>query len=379
MATPAAAPSAEGEQSATVAPPSGNPFVGSALLFDPEHVGKVEATAATLGSTPLATAVRKAGAFPTAVWFDSIAEVQRAPKWLAEAQTQQTTAGRPVVAVFVVYNLPNRDCAAAASAGELTVDGGGEARYRTEVIDPLAAAFKARPNQKIVLILEPDSLPNIATNMRIAKCAASAPVYKRSIAYAVSKLSAPNVSLYLDAAHAGWLGWEGNRGSIAKIYKDVLADAGGADKIRGFFTNVANYNVLKGAENRKLEPSNPCPDESTYVRELAETLMWAGIKNKGYIIDTSRNGRDGIRSKWGNWCNVNGAGLGERPRIAPTPLVDAYLWVKPPGASDGTSDSKAPRFDATCVSPDAASGAPQAGKWFATYFIDLVKNANPPL
>src|SRR5207253_5371753 len=92
-----------------------------------------------------------------------------------------------------------------------------------------------------------------------------------------------------------------------------LAAAGGDDKIRGFFTNVSNYNVLHGDDGRTLEPTNPCPDESTYVQELAETLMWAGIKHKGYIVDTGRNGRGGLRAKWGNWCNVRGAGLGERP------------------------------------------------------------------
>jgi cellulose 1,4-beta-cellobiosidase len=189
----------------------------------------------------------------------------------------------------------------------------------------------------------------------------------------------PNVSLYLDAAHAGWLGWTGNRGAIVEVYKQILDAAGGADKIRGFFTNVANYNALRGRENLKLEPTNPCHDEATYVRELAETLMWAGIKHKGYIIDTSRNGRDGVRSKWGNWCNVRGAGLGERPRAAPTPLVDAYYWVKPPGDSDGTADASATRFDENCHSTDAAPGAPEAGQWFPTYFKELVKNANPPL
>lgn len=215
--------------------------------------------------------------------------------------------------------------------------------------------------------------------MNIPKCAASDQAYRGSIAYAISKLAAPNVSLYLDAAHAGWLGWDGNRAKIARIYQEVLEAAGGVDKVRGFFTNVSNFNVLRGGDGHKLEASNPCPDELTYVSKLAETLLWAKIPGKGFIIDTGRGGRGGIRAKWGSWCNVHGAGFGERPRAAPTPLVDAYLWVKPPGESDGTSDPSAPRFDAMCASADAAPGAPEAGQWFASYFLDLVKNANPPL
>ena len=41
-----------------------------------------------------------------------------------------------------------------------------------------------------------------------------------------------------------------------------------------------------------------------------------------------------------------GAGLGMRPTTdTGNSLIDAIVWVKPPGESDGTSDSSAPRFD----------------------------------
>ena len=89
--------------------------------------------------------------------------------------------------------------------------------------------------------------------------------------------------------------------------------------------------------------------------------------------------RGGIRSTPGNWCNVKGAGLGERPTVAPAPNIDAYFWVKTPGESDGTSDRKAARFDENCVSDDAMPGAPEAGELFAPYLLDLTKNATPPL
>jgi len=50
-----------------------------------------------------------------------------------------------------------------------------------------------------------------------------------------------------------------------------------------------------------------------------------------------------------------------------------------PGESDGTADTKAARFDPNCASDDATPGAPEAGKLFEPYLVDLVKNANPPL
>jgi len=355
-----------------------NPFGGARFHVDATYTQRVTSTAS--GYPALAPQIKKASVQPTAVWIDAIARVGRVSETLAAAAAEETSHGGPrVVSVFVLYDLPNRDCAARSSSGELSVDDGGEARYRAEFIDPIAAAIAARPSQRVVALVEPDSLANLATNAQIPRCAAAGGAYRRGTAYAISKLSSlPNVTVYLDAAHAGWLGWAPNRTKIVDIYKDVLDQAGGADKIRGFFTNVSNYNVLHGDDGRRLEPSTPCPDELTYVAQLRESLAAVGIVGEGFVVDTSRNGRAGIRSSWGHWCNVAGAGLGERPRAAPEPGIDAYFWVKPPGESDGTSDSSSTRFDPECGSKDAAQGAPAAGQWFPAYFADLVRNANPP-
>lgn len=47
--------------------------------------------------------------------------------------------------------------------------------------------------------------------------------------------------------------------------------------------------------------------------------------------------------------------------------------------SPATPDPNASNFDRFCASPDSAPNAPAAGEWFASYFMDLVRNANPPL
>ena len=360
-------------------PAEGNPFAGATFFVNPDYRARVEAAAAKASPGDSAL-MEKAAGYPTAIWLSSIADVKKAPHVLAEAARQQKRADKPIVSVWSLYDLPGRDCNAKASAGELSADAKGEARYRDEFIDPIARAFAAHPDQRIVVVLETDSLANLATNLGTPACAAADQPYRRSTAYAISKLSAlRNVSIYLDAAHAGWLGWSGNRAKIAAIYKDVLERAGGADKIRGFFVNVSNYNPLSGEDGKALEPTNPCPNELTYVTELADSLRWAGLARKAFLIDTGRNGRGGLRQKWGSWCNVHHAGLGERPRAAPAPLVDAYYWIKPPGESDGTSDTSAARFDEMCAGPDAAPGAPEAGEWFQSYYVELVRNAEPPL
>ncbi len=360
-------------------PAQGNPFDGADFYGDPSYAARVESTIQV--APERAAQLRKLESLPTAIWLDSIASVASVGHTLDEALARQTRTGRPVVTVLVVYDLPERDCAASASAGELTTAAGGEARYQAEFIEPLAAQLRAHASQRVAIVVEPDSLANIATNTGIARCAAADGVYRRSIAFAIRRLSMSSVWLYLDAAHAGWLGWARNRAKIAQIYRDVLTQAGGFDKVRGFATNVSNYDTLRGGDIARLEPSDPCPDELTYVEKLAASLAEVGIVGKGFLVDTSRNGRAGIKSKSGSWCNVAGAGLGERPQASPAPGVDAYWWIKPPGDSDGGSEPSAPGYDPNCgaESPDSLRGAPRAGRWFAAQLLQLVDNATPPV
>ena len=59
------------------------------------------------------------------------------------------------------------------------------------------------------------------------------------------------------------------------------------------------------------------------------------------------------------WCNPRGQALG----VAPTtntghPLVDAFLWIKQPGESDGT-----------------CQGGPQAGSWWNEIAVELSRAA----
>ena len=116
---------------------------------------------------------------------------------------------------------------------------------------------------------------------------------------------------------------------------------------------------------------------------LDKALQQFGITGMHYITDTSRNGQTTERSDCANWCNIKGAGLGMRPTTEVSSLgltnLDALVWVKTPGESDGTSDTSAKRHDQHCNSPDSFIPAPEAGKFSPAIYDMLVKNANPPL
>ncbi len=359
------------------APDGVNPFAGARLYVNPDYVKAVQGLEEAHANE--AVLLRRLESLPTAIWLSWIADTKDVSRTLDDALRQQKTNGQPVVPLFVVYDLPGRDCAAESSAGELSADAAGEAGYQHRFIDVVATAFRAHPEQRIAVVLEPDSLSNLVTNLARPRCKTAEGIYKRGIAYAISKLSLPNVFLYLEAAHAGWLGFPKNIDRAAALYKNVLTMAGGPDRVRGFALNVSNYDPAVDPAKTPRDRTSAASDETGYAADLTRALAKVGVTGKGFVIDTGRDGRAYIRSIASSWCNVKGAGLGERPRAAPSPLIDAYLYVKVPGESDGTSDPNAPRFDQTCASDDATPGAPQAGKMFDAYLIDLLKNANPPL
>lgn len=201
--------------------------------------------------------------------------------------------------------------------------------------------------------------------------------------------------MYLDAGHAGWLGWQANLAPAAKLFAEIYNKAGKPAAVRGLATNVANYNAWKINGCPSYAETNTVCDESRYVHKLGPMLQQAGFPAR-FIVDTSKlsngvslaniltiTGRNGVQptkqQKWGNWCNVIGTGFGVRPTAQTgDDLVDAFVWIKPGGECDGTSDRSANRFDEHCASPDALQPSPQAGTWFQAYFEQLLKNANPP-
>lgn len=79
------------------------------------------------------------------------------------------------------------------------------------------------------------------------------------------------------------------------------------------------------------------------------------------------------QNAWGDWCNVIGTGFGVRPTTdTGNSLEDAFVWVKPGGESDGTSNSSSTRYDAHCGYNDALQPAPEAGTWFQVRFESRV-------
>ena len=157
----------------------------------------------------------------TAFWVDTKAKIPAMSSMLQQAATKSP----PELVTIVVYDVPNRDCASNNSVGDICCyyypDGScnrekdgdcsaGLADYDTNFIAPIAAELaKYEGKMPIVLIIEPDSLPNIATNQGVAACASTATqaAYTKGIQYAITTISqkAPSVTMYLDAAHGNWV------------------------------------------------------------------------------------------------------------------------------------------------------------------------------
>ncbi|MFR0356113.1 glycoside hydrolase family 6 protein [Streptomyces sediminimaris] len=418
--------------------PSGrvdNPYAGAKVYVNPEWSAKA---AAEPGGDRVSDQ-------PTGVWLDRIAAIDGVNGGMGlrdhlDAALQQKGSGEEVVQL-VVYDLPGRDCSALASNGELgptEID-----KYKTQFIDPIAAILSDAKyaSLRIVTTIEIDSLPNLVTNT--GSRATATPNcdtmlangnYVKGVGYALAKLGAiPNVYNYLDAGHHGWLGWDDNFGPSADIMKQAATSEGATvDDVQGFITNTANYSALKednftvddtvngtSVRQSKWVDWNRYVDELSFAQAFRDELVSVGFNSDiGMLIDTSRNGWGGTarptgpgprtsvdayvdggrydrRIHVGNWCNQSGAGLGERPQADPASGIDAYVWMKPPGESDGSStaiaNDEGKGFDRMCdptYTGNARNGnnmsgalpnAPLSGHWFSAQFQQLMQNAYPPL
>ncbi|KAK1573187.1 family 6 glycosyl hydrolase [Colletotrichum navitas] len=366
----------------TTAPPAGgatytgNPFVGVDLWANSYYASEISTLAIPSLSPALATAAAKVAKVPTFMWMDTRSKIPLVDATLADIR-KANQAGGNYAGEFVVYDLPDRDCAAAASNGELSIADGGVAKYK-EYIDDIRAMVIKYSDIRIILTIEPDSLANLVTNLNVPKCAGAQAAYLECTNYAVKQLNLPNVAMYLDGGHAGWLGWTANLPPAAQMYAKVYNDAGKPKSLRGIVTNVSNYNGYSISSAPSYTQGNANYDEKHYIEALAPLLAAGGWDAK-FIVDQGRSGKQPTgQQAWGDWCNAIGTGFGTRPTTnTGSSLVDAFVWVKPGGESDGTSDTTAARYDLNCGKSDALKPAPEAGTWFQAYFEQLLVNANP--
>lgn len=422
-----------------------NPFDGATGYINPDYAERVMETRSTSDSG-LAAAMTLVAKQPTAVWLDSLDAIDgydglrlSLEQHLVNAVEQQKKSQQPLTFLVVLYALPNRDCAAHASNGTLHGNQGLQ-RYKEEFVDRITALFQEDrfASVRIVTLIEPDSLPNLVTNLSNPGCqvAAEQGLYTDAIAYALNQFSTiSNVYSYLDFGHAGWLGWDVNRARAVQLYSTVVEASGSLNNIHGVVTNVSGYTPVEElllpdpdysiegspVKSARFYEYNSKFDERDYAVALYADFVAAGFSTSfGVLIDTSRNGWGGEsrpdavgwrsdvdayvdasrfdrRPDRGHWCNQAGAGLGERPRANPysDDVVHAFVWAKPPGESDGISDPKqttpdahGKSFDANCdpngtttsgLPTGALANAPAAGAWFAEQFEMLVRNAFPPL
>ena len=95
----------------------------------------------------------------------------------------------------MLYNIPDRDCSAGESSGELSLANGGLDRYMEEYAGRLPRrSWKQRISNSLSL-WSPTRLP-IVTGGDIEACANTAKSQQGGIAYAIQQLQGENIHLY---------------------------------------------------------------------------------------------------------------------------------------------------------------------------------------
>lgn len=293
-----------------------------AATAEPPRVGTVilapdtsKAQHALEGAVPLDEAAREATAFlatqPTAYWLTPEQDPPGMVQRTVLALTAQARADDATLAV-VVYGLPERDC------GNHSAGGLPEDAYLGWV-DEISDALDTAADVSKIVILEPDSLA-------LADECGNRAERVTHLRGAVEELAASDTWIYLDGGHSGWL--------PAEQMADLIASVGVSDLVRGFATNVSNYQSTH--------------DEFAYAHEIAALLP--GLHA---VIDTSRNG---AASAGAEWCNPPGQRVGDPAGTYGDEVVDTNLWIKPPGESDGP-----------------CNGGPAAGTFWPEGAVELAK------
>jgi len=438
-----------------------NPFIGATLYVNPDYTKEVQTVASQTQATnpTLAAQMTTVGGYSTAIWLDRMAAIAGGSgnggrmgldQHIKAALTQQSGT-MPVVVTLVIYDLPDRDCAALASNGELSIAANppsqplsGLTTYEQSYITPIVNVlqqYATNPNLRFVLVIEPDSVPNLVTNASgspspIANCVAaqSSGVYVQGIQYAITRLHPlTNAYLYLDVGQSAWLGWPSNFTPAVSAYVELVKGTPDSlESIDGFISNTANYVPTKEpflTANQQVAGQqviasafyqyNPYIDEADYDAALYSAFVSAGFPSTiGFLIDTSRNGWGGParptgpstsmvldtfvratsideRTARGQWCNQSNAGLGVPPTTSPQGYfaqLQAFVWIKPPGESDGTyktstayvsgnADENCNPVHANALANNTLTGSlpnpPAAGIFFTAQFAQLVQNAFP--
>ncbi len=304
------APDAASAEAAPAAVSASAAFPRPLYLEPNTDAAKSAARLRSEGSVASASLIDQIATQPTAIWLGdwyTTALLRSVIKRNVDASKAQGTT-----LVFVTYAIPNRDCGGYSAGGHTNAE---YLDWNREIAADLQGT-------SAVILVEPDSLAMLSD----AKCAGTAATRLPLLRDAVGILAAAGLSTYLDGGNSRWL---------SPTDQAAWLNAAGISGATGFYTNVANY--------------NPVALERDYAGKVSSRV---GLKH--YVIDVSRNGRG-----WtGTWCNSPGAGLGVNPRVTPdSGKLDALLWVKHPGASDGT-----------------CNGGPAAGAWFESYALDLVRN-----
>lgn len=283
----------------------------SKLYVDPNNPALAQAVSWQNSQPHDAALMQKMGNQPVGIWLGG---------WNADVRSDvqknmQAASAQNATPTFVAYNVPGRDCGSYSAGGASNT-----AEYLKWIGDVSAGIGSG----KAILVLEPDGLANI-------DCMGAQGQAQRfrelSGALDIFKANNPNTQVYVDAGHANWIDSNTMANRLNKV---------GVSKARGFALNVSNFvdtnsNIAYGQKVSQL------------------------TNGSHFVIDTSRNGNGSD----GNWCNPSGRALGQNPTMSTgNPLVDAFLWIKRPGESDGN-----------------CNGGPNAGVWWPEYALTLAKNA----
>ncbi|GAB9472482.1 Endoglucanase a [Globisporangium polare] len=279
-----------------------------------------------------ASAIAELEQHSIATWYSD-----RNGDYVATAKQLVTTCPASSRLSVVVYGLPNKDCEARSSAAGSTVTNSEDYKRFIQSLVEIVG------DRKALYVLEPDAVGLLA---KVGGCGAQAG-YRENLLLAIELLSAnPNAEIYLDVGY--WtLAYPESTARVAQVVKDLAA----VGRVKGITLNTSNF-------RNSAEMSELCSNFQVSI----------GTNALNCIVDTSRNYNGSPSTEW---CNVRIAGIGSPPSsITGFSNLDYFMWIKPPGESDGQCDTGSHTADAM-AGPEPGAFFNEGFKllWNQGYFV----------
>ena len=291
-----------------------NPLAGERLFLNSDTQAAADVQGLQNENPELANRLKAISESPQAIWLTTGGQETKR----RVARAMKASGSSKSVPVFVAYNIPARDC------GSFSAGGAKGAKAYSRFVATIAKTIGRR---RAAVVMEPDAIAGLDCLSK-KKQRARLALIKKSVRTLEKR---PKLAVYIDAGHSVWKPGQHDGEAPASRPASPRPTAS---------RSTSRTTTARRTRSPSARGSARRPRASTSSSTPAATARAPRRTTSGATRPAARS--------------ANGRG----PPTPASKRVDALLWIKAPGESDGT-----------------CNGGPPAGEWWRDYALGLIERS----